>query len=160
MSSGTAKLDQYFEVYHFTCHFLLLEYKLSLSQSPRPLGTGPIRNAENMESILTMKELRSCDEPMKGSNCYIKCKHGYMFDAPRSNSFQPDNQHRVKINCLHTWNYNVQWNILTSMWGNGIKDNLDIIPLCVRCDTLAACGMVDNFWELPWVNVDDYQDYL
>ena len=53
-----------------------------------------------------------------------------------------------------------EWNILTSMWGNGIKDNLDIIPLCVRCDTLAAFGMVQNFWELPWVNVDDYQDYL
>ena len=82
-----------------------------------------------------------------------------MFDAPRSNSFQPDNQHRVKINCHHTWNYNVQWNILTSMWGNGIKDNLNIIPLCVS-DTLAACGMVENFWELPWVNVEDYQDYL
>ena len=107
-----------------------------------------------------MQKFESRDEPIKGSNCYIKCKHGYMFDAPRSNSFQPDNQHRVKINCHHTWNYNVQWNILTSMWGSGIKDNLDIIPLCVRCDTLAACGMVDNFWELPWVNVDDYQDYL
>ena len=107
-----------------------------------------------------MGQFELCDEPMKGSNCYIKCKHGYMFDAPRSNSFQPDNQHRVKINCHHTWNYNVQWNILTSLWGNGIKDNLNVIPLCVRCDTLAACGMVENFWELPWVNVDDYQDYL
>ena len=53
-----------------------------------------------------------------------------------------------------------EWNILTSLWGTGIKDNLNVIPLCVRCDTLAACGMVENFWELPWVNVDDYQDYL